>query len=62
MIRGEFMSPYRIEMFVSSYTKDKMPLYTVKVYSKDGKIIEIVGCMSKETAVRHIAEYCCVEL
>ena len=56
------MSPYRIEMFVSSYTKDKMPLYTVKVYSKDGKVIEIAGCMSKETAVRHIAEYCCVEL
>lgn len=56
------MSPYKIEMFVNSYTEDKEPLYKVRVYDKNGNIILSSNVMPKETAVKRIAEYCCVAL
>ena len=56
------MSPYKIEMFVNDYTEDKEPLYQVKVYDKDGKIILSSNNVIKEKAVKYIAEYCCVAL
>ena len=54
------MSPYKIEMFVNSYTEDKEPLYKVRVYDESGSIMLISNDMPKERAVQCIAEYCCV--
>lgn len=54
------MSPYKIEMFVSSYTKDKEPLYKVRIYGKDGKLMASTNDIPKERAVKAIANYCCV--
>lgn len=54
------MSPYKIEMFVSGYTKDKMPLYKVRVYNKKGRVILSSKDAPKERAVKNIAAYCSV--
>ena len=54
------MSPYKIEMYVVDYSEDKEPLYKVRVYDKNGNIILSSNKVSKETAVKNIAEYCCV--
>ena len=56
------MNPYKIEMCVVDYTKDKEPLYKVRVYDKNGNIILSSNKVTKETAVKNIAEYCCVTL
>lgn len=52
------MSPYKIEMYVNSYTEDKEPLYKVKIYDKNGKLIISSNVMSKEMAIKAIAMYC----
>ena len=56
------MSPYEIEMFVCRYNEYNEPLYMVRIYSRNGKIIASGSDMSKEEAVRAIANYCCVVL
>ena len=56
------MSPYKIEMFVNSYTEDKEPLYKVRIYDKYGKQIASTNDIPKERAIKAIANYCCVEL
>lgn len=56
------MSPYKIEMFVNSYTEDKEPLYRVRFYDKDGKLIASTNDITKERALKAIANYCCVTL
>ena len=56
------MSPYKIEMFVSGYTKDKQPLYKVRVYDKYGRVILSSKDVPKEKAVKNIATYCCKKL
>ena len=56
------MSPYKIDMCVVDYTKDKEPLYKVKVYDKNDNIILSSNKVSKETAVKNIADYCCVSI
>lgn len=56
------MSPYKIEMFVSSYTKDKEPLYKIRVYDKNNKVILTSDSMTKEQAVKAIANYCCISI
>lgn len=56
------MSPYKIEMFVHSYSKDKQPLYKVRVYDKRGRIVLSSKDVSKEKAVKNIASYCCNKL
>lgn len=56
------MSPYKIEMFVSGYTKDKEPLYKVRIYDRDGKLMANTNDISKERAIKAIADYCCVTL
>ena len=56
------MSPYKIEMYVVDYSEDKEPLYKVRVYDKNSNIILSSNKVSKETAVKNIAEYCCVTL
>ena len=56
------MSPYKIEMYVNSYADDKEPLYKVKVYDINGKLIKSTNDITKEKAVRAIADYCCVTL
>ena len=56
------MNPYKIEMCVVDYTKDKEPLYKVKVYDKNDNIILSSNKVSKETAVKNIVDYCCVSI
>ena len=56
------MSLYKIEMFVNSYTEDKEPLYKVRIYDKDGKQIASTNDISKESAIKAIANYCCITL
>lgn len=56
------MNPYKIEMCVVDYTKDKEPLYKVKVYDKNGNVMLSSNKVSKETAVKNIADYCCVSI
>ena len=56
------MNPYKIEMFVSGYTKDKKPLYKVRVYNKRGHIVLSSKDVPKEKAVKNIAAYCCKAL
>lgn len=56
------MSPYKIEMYVVDYTEDKEPLYKVRVYDKNGNIMLSSNKISKETAVKNIADYCCVSI
>lgn len=56
------MSPYKIDMCVVDYTEDKEPLYMVKVYDKNGKVMLSSNKVSKETAVKNIADYCCVNI
>lgn len=56
------MNPYKIEMCVVDYTKDKEPLYKVKVYDKNDNIILSSNKVSKETAVKNIIDYCCVSI
>lgn len=56
------MSPYKIEMYVNSYADDKEPLYKVKIYDRDEKLIGSTNDISKEKAIRVIANYCCVTL
>ena len=56
------MSPYKIEMCVVDYTEDKEPLYMVKVYDKNSNVMLSSNKVSKETAVKNIAEYCCVSI
>lgn len=56
------MSPYKIEMCVVNYTKDKEPLYKVRVYDKNGNVILSSNEVSKETAVKNIVDYCCVSI
>lgn len=55
------MSPYKIEMYVNSYTEDKEPLYKVKIYDRDGKLIGSTNDIPKEKAIRAIMNYCCIE-
>jgi hypothetical protein len=54
------MSPYKIEMFVSSYTKDKEPLYKIKIYDSDNNVMLESDDKTKEQAIKAIADYCCV--
>lgn len=54
------MSPYKIEMCLVDYTEDKRPLYKVRVYDKNGNVILSSNKISKETAIKNIADYCCV--
>lgn len=56
------MSPYKIEMFVNSYTEDKEPLYKVRIYDKDGKQIASTNDIPKERAIKAIANYCCISI
>ena len=56
------MNPYKIEMCVVDYTKDKEPLYKVKVYDKNGNVMLSSNKVSKETAVKNIVDYCCVSI
>lgn len=56
------MSPYKIEMFVNSYTEYKEPLYKVRIYDRDGKLIASTNDITKEGAVKAIANYCCISL
>lgn len=56
------MSPYRMEMTVIRYTEDKTPMYIVRVYSNKGNTILTSKQMTKEEAVKCIAEYCGVML
>lgn len=56
------MSPYKIEMCVVDYAEDKEPLYKVRVYDKNGNVILISNKVSKETAVKNIADYCCISI
>lgn len=56
------MSPYKIEMYVNSYAEDKEPLYKVKIYDRDSKLIASTNDIPKEKAVKAIANYCCVTL
>lgn len=56
------MSPYKIEMYVNSYTEDKEPLYKVRIYDRDGKLIANTNDVTKEKAIKSIANYCCVIL
>ena len=51
------MSPYKIEMCVVDYTENKEPLYKVRIYDKNGNIILSSNKVSKETAVKNIADY-----
>lgn len=54
------MSPYKIEMTFTCYGEDKEPLYTVIIFDRDGKQIASTNKISKERAVKAIANYCCV--
>lgn len=56
------MSPYKIEMCFVGYTEDKEPLYSVIVYDKNGNVILSSSNVSKETAVKCIANYCCINI
>ena len=56
------MTPYKIEMCVVDYSKDKEPLYKVRIYDKNDNVILSSNKLSKETAVKNIAAYCCVTL
>lgn len=56
------MSPYKIEMCFVGYTEDKEPLYKVIVYDKNGNVTLSSNKVSKETAVKNIANYCCVSI
>lgn len=56
------MNPYKIEMCFVGYTKDKEPLYKVRVYDKNGNVMLSSNKVSKETAVKNIADYCCVSV
>ena len=56
------MNPYKIEMYVNSYTEDKEPLYNVRIYARNGKLIAYTNDITKEKAVKAIATYCCVIL
>ena len=56
------MSPYKIEMCAVDYTEDKEPLYKVRVYDKNGDVMLSSNKVSKETAVKNIAEDCCVNI
>ena len=56
------MSPYKIDMCVVDYTEDNEPLYMVKVYDKNSNVILSSNKVSKKTAVKNIAEYCCVSI
>ena len=52
------MSPYRMEMTVIRYTEKKEPVYIVRVYSNKGTTMLTSKEMTKEQAVKCIAEYC----
>lgn len=57
------MSPYKIDMCVVGYSEDKEPLYKISVYDKNGNVIlRSSHKLSKEMAVKNIADYCCVTL
>ena len=56
------MSPYKIVMCVVDYTGNKELLYKVKVYDKNGNVMLSSNKVSKETAVKNIADYCCVSI
>lgn len=56
------MSPYKVEMRVNSYSEEKEPLYIVLVYDRDGNLILKSDDMTKEKAIKAIANYCCVTL
>lgn len=57
------MNPYKIEMLVSQYNKDREPsLYVLRIYDGYGRIVFGLSDISKETAVKHIADYCDVIL
>ena len=56
------MSPYKIDMCVVDYSEDKEPLYKISVYDRNGNVILSSNKLSKETAVKNIAAYCCVTL
>lgn len=56
------MNPYKIEMCVVDYTKEKEPLYEVKVYDKNGNVMLSSNKVPKEIAVKNIVDYCCVSI
>lgn len=49
------MDPYRIEMQISSYTKDGKPLYTLTEYDKSGSIVKQLSDISKQDAAACMA-------
>lgn len=56
------MSPYKVEFFVYSYTKDKEPLYKIKIYDSDNNVMLESNGKTKEQAIKAIADYCCVSI
>lgn len=52
------MSPYRIEMYVNSYTEDKEPLYNLIIYTRDDDVMEKINNMPKEHCIKYLALYC----
>lgn len=57
------MNPWKIEMIVSRYNENREPfLYALRIYDSYGKIAFGLTDISKEVAIKYIAEYCSVTL
>lgn len=57
------MNPWKIEMTVSRYNENREPfLYALRVYDSYGKITFGLTDISKEAAIKYIAECCSVTL
>ena len=57
------MSPYKIEMYVNSYTEeDKEPLYNLIIYTKYNDVMEMLKDVSKEYCIKYLAAYCGISI
>ena len=56
------MSPYKIEMTFACYGEGNEPLYVVRIFDRDGKQIASTNKITKERAIKSIANYCCVTI